>query len=232
MSEQATPRVAILASGGGTTAEAYIRAIHEGVVKAEVGLVIASSFEAGILEKVPYWNRDFGLDIETQIVNELTHPLGAGERGQTDEESSHIAGTVRDRGIGLVALLGYMRIVRGELMEEYGYLPGTHTSLYQARMVNTHPGPLPETADTYGIGTSQRVLDLGLLTSKHTVHVVAPGVDKGPVIVAHDVPVHPHDTARALNNRTQLIEKATIAYALDKFLREQHEYRSSLSERE
>jgi phosphoribosylglycinamide formyltransferase-1 len=230
MSEQAIPRVAILSSGSGTTAEAYVRAIHDGIVKAEVGLVIASSFEAGILEKVPYWNRDFGFDIETQIVNELTHPLGAAERGQTDEESHHIAETVRDRGIGLVALLGYMRIVRGELMEEYGYLPGIHTSLYQARMVNTHPGPLPETADTYGIGTSQRVLDLGLLASKHTVHVVAPGVDKGPVIVAHDVPVHPDDTARTLNGRTQLIEKATIAYALDKFLRDQQEYLSSLSE--
>jgi hypothetical protein len=45
--------------------------------------------------------------------------------------------------------MGYMKMVRGELIEEYGWLPH-FDSIYQARMSNTHPGPLPETVDTYG----------------------------------------------------------------------------------
>jgi phosphoribosylglycinamide formyltransferase-1 len=220
MSEHAIPRVAILGSGEGITAGAYAKAIHDGVVKAEIGLVVASSTEAGIIQRSQDWNRHFGFDTETVVVN--SEP----GRRLSDGASYRIAELTRARSIDLVALLGYMTIVRGTLMEEYGYLPGVHTSLFQARMVNSHPGPLPETANTAGMKTSQRVLDLGLTVSRHSVHVVAPGIDTGPVIVAHDVPVKPGDTKETLNQRTQFIEKATIAYALDKFLREQQEYRS------
>lgn len=225
MSELAhTPRVAILASGGGTTAEAYARAIHEGRAGAEIGVVVASAPDAGILDRVQHWRQDFGFNTEVAVINGLTHPGGAQERGQTDEESEAIATLLTAREIRLVALLGYMRIVRGELIQEFGYLPGVHDSMYQARMLNTHPGPLPQTADTYGVGASARVLELGLSESRHTVHVVSAGIDEGPIVAEHPVAVEEGDIPEELNCRTQVVEKATIAYAIDAFLREQDQY--------
>ena len=108
--------------------------------------------------------------------------------------------------------------MRGSVMDEFGYIPGKHHSTYEARMINTHPGPLPETIDEYGVHASQKVLDLGLTVSRHTVHVVAPRVDEGPVFVEHEIPIYPDDTAESLNQRTQLVEKATIPYAIDSFI--------------
>jgi phosphoribosylglycinamide formyltransferase-1 len=221
MGESYIPKVAILASGSGTTADAYAKAIHNGQVKAEIGLVVSSNAEAGILDKVEWWNQEYGFDVQTAVINGITHSGGQQARGQTLDESEAICELLSVNRVDTVALLGYMRIINGSLIQEYGYLPDKHESKHEGRIVNTHPGPLPETEDTYGINASQKVLDLGLIASRHTVHLVAQGVDRGPIVVEHEVPVKADDTAKILNERTQLVEKATIAYALDKFVREQ-----------
>lgn len=232
MSELHIPRIAILASGSGTTADALARDIHDGKVSAEIGLVIASKPDAGILDKVEKWNSDFGFDVRTAVINGHTHPGFPQERGQTLRESEVICDLVESGRFSLVALLGYMRQVNGVLVDNFGYLPGRYISPYQARMINTHPGELPLTEDTYGVATSAVTLDAyhkGVVKSgKHTVHVVSPGMDKGPVIAEHDVPIKPDDTAKSLNERTQWIEKATIGYATDMFLREQRAWRETM----
>jgi len=227
VSELHIPRVAILASGSGTTAEAYARAIHAGQVSAEIDLVVADKTSAGILERARLWNIRYGWDVETTVISSETHPGGQMGFGQTLEESEAIATLLHERGIRLAVLLGYMKIIHGTLMEEFGYDRQRHSSMYQARMVNTHPGPLPETAKTMGKGAAAKVLELGMPYSEHTVHVVEPDVDAGPTVAAHRVPIKPGDTPETLNERTQLIEKATIAYAVDKFLRDQDAYEAS-----
>lgn len=228
MSELHIPRIAILASGNGTTAEAYARAVYTEAVSAEIGLVVASKADAKILPKVEQWNQEYGFDVKTAVINGETHQAGKNGRGQTLAESEAICALLAENEIGFVALLGYMRIVTGDLAEQYCYLPGVHQSMYQARMINTHPGPLPLTVDTHGDGAAIKVLEAyhrGEITqSKHTVHLVAPSVDEGPVIAEHDVPILPDDTKDTLNERTQWIEKATIAYAIDKFIRDQRAY--------
>ena len=225
MSHQERPRVAILASGGGSTAEAFITATQEGGVDADVSLVICNktSQTAGVYGRVDKLNEKYGLSIPVQHISSLTHPKGAVERGQTDEESAAICEAVTAAGAGLVALMGYMKVVRGELVEEFGYLPH-FSSPFQARMVNTHPGPLPETADTYGLHTSERVLELGMAASRHTVHVVSAGVDKGPIIAEHTVPIYPEDAPQDLLDRVQEIEKAHLPGAIDRFLKAQIDY--------
>ncbi len=232
MSELHVPKIAILASGSGTTADALAHDIHNGKVSAEIGLVIASKHDAGILDKAKKWNEEFGFDVRTKVINQYTHPGFPQERGQTLQEAEVICDLVESGRFSLVALLGYMRQVNGVLVDEYGYLPGTYISPYQARMINTHPGELPLTEDTYGMATSAVTLDAynqGLVTKgKHTVHVVSPGMDKGPVIAEHDVQIKSDDTAESLNERTQWIEKATIGYATDMFLRDQRAWHETM----
>jgi folate-dependent phosphoribosylglycinamide formyltransferase PurN len=46
------PRIAVLASGGGTTVEAFIRAGQRGEINVDVGLVIASRKNAGVFDRI------------------------------------------------------------------------------------------------------------------------------------------------------------------------------------
>jgi phosphoribosylglycinamide formyltransferase-1 len=217
MTDFERPRIAILASGGGTTAEAYFDAIAQGLVDAEVGLVVTNNPDAAVLQRVAKANALFGFDIKTAIINGRTHPEGNLGRGQTVEESMAIADLVDSFGIELVALMGYMKQVNGPLLERYGWKPDS--SIFTSRMLNTHPAPIPETADTFGINASRKVLELGLKESKHTVHVVSAGIDKGPIFAAHTVPVLPRDTPETLFARLQKVEKERLPYDIDAFVR-------------
>lgn len=222
------PSVAILASGGGTTAEAFIHATQDGRVDAEVGLVICNNppEKAGVFDRVAKLRDQYGLDIKTMVISSRTHPAGATGRGQTLEESAAICAEVAAGNFSHVALMGYMKRVLGELVQEYGYLPH-FSSVYQARMSNTHPGPLPETEDTYGIHTQERVLELGLSVSKHTLHLVSTGIDRGPILAEHPLDVQPDHTPQDLFDRVQAVEKAALPDALDRFLKEQEGYNNA-----
>ncbi len=228
MSELHNPTIAILASGSGSTAEAFIHATQDGRVAAEIGLVICNNppEKAGIFGRVDRLNQLYGLSIGAIEISGRTHPDGNVGRGQTLAESAAICERISHAGFAHVALMGYMKMVRGELIEEYGWKP-SFSSIYQARMTNTHPGPLPETEDTYGIHTSERVLELGMSVSRHTVHLVAAGIDRGPKIAEHPVEVLVDDTPQDLFDRVQIVEKAALPYALGKFLREQESYLAS-----
>ena len=231
MSAETHPGVAILASGGGSTAEAFIHATQSDLISAHVSLVICSKprEEAGIWDRVDRLNSDYGLDIPVVHISHKTHPWQPDEvpeRGQTNAESEAIYRAVVASGARIAALMGYMRIVRGTLVEALGWQED-YTSPYQAALINTHPGPLPETADTYGIHASQRVLDLDLAFSAHTMHMVAAGVDTGPIINEALVPVLEGDTADDLFERVQIIEKAQLPAVIDGFLREQELFNRS-----
>ncbi len=69
------PRIAILASGGGTTAEAFIRAGQRGDINVDVGLIIVSRKNAGIFERIESLNKELGLDIRCILINQITQPV-------------------------------------------------------------------------------------------------------------------------------------------------------------
>lgn len=215
----------ILASGGGSAAEALVEATQDGRLAAEVGLVVCSRApdQAGIHARVAGLNARYGLDIETTVINGHTHPVGGGGRGQTLAESDAIAERVRDGGFDHVALVGYMRIVRGALLEQYGFTSKC-SSIHAARMSNTHPGPLPETRNMYGLRTAEHVLELGMRTTRHTLHLVADGVDEGPTLAAHPVEVRSDDTPQTLLDRVLVVERTALPYAIGNFLRAQVAY--------
>lgn len=214
-----TPRIAILASGNGSTAEAFIHATQDGRVNAEVGLVVCNNppGKAGIYNRVAMVNHKYGLDIEMAHISGRTHPDGNVGAGQTLAESAEICRRVTNMGVAHVALMGYLKTVRGELVQDYGHNPSLGF-MWDGRMSNTHTGPLPETEGLYGRAISQRVLDLGLTQSKFTVNLVSEVVDAGPVIAEHPVDVMPGDTATTLMARVQTMEKTMLPLVINDFL--------------
>ena len=85
MVERHRTQVAVLASGGGTTAEALIHATHDGRVKnAEVSLVVCNNprERAGIWGRVDRLNQRYGSEIEIVQMNSIMYPGGSAEREQ------------------------------------------------------------------------------------------------------------------------------------------------------
>jgi phosphoribosylglycinamide formyltransferase-1 len=226
-----TARVAILASGGGTTAEAFIRNSVTEQLDLSTVLVIASKPQAGVIDRIEQLNAELGLTIPCVIISSKTHPISDGEiveQGcQTMAEEQAILDALVAANIDLVALLGYMKKVGSKMVETYGWL-NSYTSNYQARMTNSHPGPLPATAALYGEGVQQRILDLGLVYGTQTLHLVASDYDDGPVLATHDVPVEPNDTAAILFARIQHIEKQHIASDINSFWQQHERHQAAL----
>lgn len=221
------PRIAILASGGGTTAEAFIRASQRGDISCDVGLVICSRKDAGIFQRIADLNAEFGLNIECRLINSTTHPPAAGEdlkRGrQSLAEETAILEALSTGNFDLIAQMGYMKHTGPRIVQAFGW-HSEYTSVYQAMLVNTHPGLLPQTEGMYGDKIQQYVLDNGLEYGGQTLHVVADGYDDGPVIAEHKVPIEPGDTAASLFERVQTVEKQYLPGDIEAFITARRAY--------
>jgi phosphoribosylglycinamide formyltransferase-1 len=215
------PNIAILASGSGTTAEAFIRAGQRGEITSRVSLVIVSRADAGIFERIDNLNKEFGLDIKTLLISNKTHPAADQEQVkvgyQTKAEEAAMLEALSNGNFDLVACMGYMKHVGASIVEKYGWR-ADYTSMYQAMMLNTHPGILPDTAAYYGVRIQQYVLDNGLPYAGQTVHIVSEEYDEGPIIAEHQVPVEPGDTADILFGRVQATEKKHLPGDIEAFV--------------
>jgi phosphoribosylglycinamide formyltransferase-1 len=223
------PRIAILASGEGTTAEALVRAAQTDSKLPQVDLVIVSRRDAGIFQRVENLNREFGLQINCVLINSKTHPIVGEElalRGrQTSAEEAAIIELLNAGNFDAIVLLGYMKLNGPALIHAFGWRP-EYTSPYQARMLNTHPGLLPDTKGFYGVHVQEHVLELGLTEAGQTLQIAAENYDEGPTIAEHRIPVLPDDTPESLFDRVKVIEKQNIAHDIAKFIEERRKYLS------
>lgn len=201
-------RIAILASGEGTTTEAFIRTARLYEMDIEVGLVISNNPEPGVFKRVEQLNQEDGLDIPVEYISAETHPQGAGDKGeQTISESEAILEKINEKDIGLVLLLGYMRKVRGPLLE------------CGPTILNTHPGPLPQTAGMHdGLAIQEYVLKSRLDCSAQTLHVVDEGYDTGSLVATNKVIVSEHDTPPLLYEKVRGTEKRCLPFDVQDYI--------------
>ena len=224
------PRIAVLASGGGTTAEAFIRAGQKGEINVDVGLVIVSRKDAGIFQRIAGLNTEFGLHIDCILINHVTHPAAGAEHvgkgRQTAGEEAAILAALLGGSFDLVTNMGYMKLIGANIVQAFGWLP-EYTSVFQARLVNTHPGLLPDTKAMYGSKIQQYVLDNHLPYGGQTLHAVSEEYDAGPIIAEHKVPVEPGDTVETLFARVQAAEKQYLPRDIEDFIKARQAYQLS-----
>jgi phosphoribosylglycinamide formyltransferase 1 len=175
-------RVAIFLSGRGTNFMAIQEAIRHAAINAEVGLVLSNKEDAPGLLKAKEWG------LETSFLNPKLFA--------TREEYDQAAGReVEKRGIDLICLAGYMKVLTSQFCNAYKY-----------RIVNIHPALLPSFP---GLHVQQKAIDWGVRFSCCTVHFVAAEVDMGPIILQAAVPVLQDDTEETLAARI-LVEEHKI----------------------
>lgn len=114
-----------------------------------------------------------------------------------------VDGALRDRGIEVVCLAGYMRLLTPFLVGRW-----------RGRMLNVHPSLLPAFP---GLHTHERALEAGVRVHGCTVHEVTEVMDEGPILAQAAVPVLPEDTAevlaaRVLRQEHRLYPAAVCAY--------------------
>ncbi|MCK4235691.1 MAG: phosphoribosylglycinamide formyltransferase, partial [Candidatus Krumholzibacteria bacterium] len=111
----------------------------------------------------------------------------------SSEKISRLCG---QRDIELVCLAGFMRIIKGRLIEKYA-----------GRMLNIHPALLPSFKGLHG---QKQALDYGVHYSGCTVHFLDEGIDTGPIIIQRIVPVERDDDEETLSAR--ILKEEHIAY--------------------
>ena len=176
-------RLGVLISGRGSNLQALIDAIATRRLDASIAVVISNRKDAAGLERA----RAAG--IESMV---LSHR----DFASRDDYDRALARELRGRGVGLVCLAGFMRLVGTELIEAF-----------PSRILNIHPSLLPAFP---GLDAQKQAIEHGVTVSGVTVHLVTAELDGGPIVIQRAVPVMPGDTAESLAER--ILEEEHRAY--------------------
>jgi len=187
--------IAVLISGRGSNMTALLEAASDPAYPAEVRLVLSNNPDAPGLELA----RAAGVEALA-----IDHRPFAGDR---EAHERAIDAALRGRGIELVALAGYMRVLTPFLVNAWA-----------GRMLNIHPSLLPLYP---GLHTHRRALKAGDLEAGCTVHLVTEGVDQGPVLAQARVPILPGDDEATLAARVLEAEHQLYPAALADYVRPQ-----------
>ena len=166
--------IGVLASGRGSNFQAIIDNINSGFIKAKISLLITDNPGAYALERA----KNHG--IESLIIQPKEFP-------DKDAYYAHMAKILKNKGVELVILAGFMRVVGNALIKEF-----------KNKTMNIHPALLPSFPGLHG---QKQAVDYGVKISGCTVHFVDEGVDTGPVIIQTAVPVYHDDTEESLSAR-------------------------------
>jgi len=188
-------RAAILISGAGSNMAALVDAAQAPACPFEVAVVLSNRGEAGGLHVA----RSKGVPVA--VVDH--RPFGK------DREAHERAldAVLRDHGVELVVLAGYMRLLTPWLVGRW-----------RDRMLNIHPSLLPKYP---GLDTHARALEAGDLQAGCTVHLVTEGVDEGPILAQAQVPIQPDDTPASLAQRVLAAEHQLYPQAVADFCQTQ-----------
>jgi phosphoribosylglycinamide formyltransferase-1 len=176
--------VGVLISGRGSNLRALIEACADPGYPAEIALVVSSRPDAPGLEVAA------AAGIPAAVIAHSDRRAFA-----ADAEA-----LLRQRGIELVCLAGFMRVLDTNFVEAW-----------RDRMVNIHPSLLPSFR---GLHAQQQALAAGVRFTGCTVHFVRPDLDCGPIIGQAVVPVCPGDDEAGLSARIRRVEHRLYPFAL------------------
>jgi phosphoribosylglycinamide formyltransferase 1 len=185
-------RIGVLGSGSGTNCEAIIEACGRGAIRGQVVIVLGDIADAYILERARKH------DIPAKFIG----PSQFKTKLEPELEQQFVK-ALQEADVQLVALAGYMRVVKPALLNAFA-----------GRILNIHPSLLPAFP---GLRAWEQALTHGVRVTGCTVHFVDEGVDAGPIILQEPVPVFPDDTAEALHRRIQVIEHKLYPEAIRLF---------------
>ncbi|HEX5607279.1 MAG TPA: phosphoribosylglycinamide formyltransferase [Candidatus Binatia bacterium] len=166
--------IAVLISGNGTNLQSIIDAIAANRLDAKIEIVLSNRADAfGLVRAKKH-------GIPNGVLDHKSFP----SREAYDQA---IVDLLRARGVQLVALAGFMRLLSPVLI-----------TAFSNRIMNIHPALLPSFP---GLHVQKKALEHGVRFSGCTVHFVNEECDEGPIIIQAVVPVFTDDTEDELAQR-------------------------------
>ncbi|WP_068614426.1 phosphoribosylglycinamide formyltransferase [Paenibacillus tuaregi] len=174
-------RIAVFASGQGTNFQALVDAAERGQLGgAEIALLVCDKPQAPVVGRAE----------KAGVEQFLFQPKSYASREDYERE---IAAELEKRGIDLIVLAGYMRLITSVLVEPYA-----------GRMINIHPSLLPSFPGVNAIG---QAYDYGVKVTGATVHFVDGGMDTGPIIAQRTVEIYEGESIQSVEDRIHTVEK-------------------------
>lgn len=178
-------KLAILASGNGTNAQAIVEAARDGRLDAEIKVILTNRPESGVIARA----EKLGIPIE------IVPSAGIKDRRQYD---TLVVERLAPYKADAIALAGWMRILSDVFLDAY-----------KNRIINLHPAILPSFTGGTGI---QDAFDYGVKLAGCTVHLVNPVLDGGPIVIQAAVPVK--GTVQELEAQIHKMEHLILPQAL------------------
>lgn len=180
-------KIGILISGRGSNMVAIVDAVASGEIPdSEVAVVISDKADAAGLAKA----RELG--VETVVVK---------RNGRSRvEHDAEIISELTKRGVELVCLAGYMRLLSPSFVQAF-----------PDRIINIHPSLLPAFP---GLEAQRQAFEAGVKVTGCTVHYVDELLDHGEVILQKEVEVLASDTVETLSARILAQEHPLYVEAL------------------
>ena len=196
MSVKTKTRLGFLASGRGSNMQSIIDACKAGRLPAQAVVVISN-------------NRDSGALARSRIEGVAAVHLSSAVCPDPELLDRKITATLREHGVDLVILAGYMKKLGRHLL-----------TAYQGRILNVHPSLLPRHggAGMYGMHVHEAVIAGGDGESGATIHLVEGDYDTGPILAQRKVTVAPADTVETLARKVLAVEHELYVETLGKIL--------------
>lgn len=173
-------KIAVLVSGGGTNLQALIDAQKAGIIKSgEIALVVSNNPNAYAITRASNAN------ISCVIVSKK-------ECGTQQAFEEKIIDVLRENGIDLIVLAGFMSILSADF-----------TSKFPKRIINVHPSLIPSFCGKgfYGLKVHEAALEKGVKVTGATVHYVNEIPDGGEIILQKSVTVKRNETPESLQQK-------------------------------
>ncbi|MDR3620773.1 MAG: phosphoribosylglycinamide formyltransferase [Paludisphaera borealis] len=169
-------RLAVCASGGGTSLQNLLDRIAAGQLDAEVVQVVASRPNIGAIARA----EKAGIPVAVAVSS----------KHAPAEYTAAVFDPIRANKADLVLFAGFLALVD---------IPAD----YEGRVMNIHPALIPSFCGKgyYGQRVHQAAIDYGVKVSGCTVHFADDTYDTGPIILQRSVPVLETDDAHALAAR-------------------------------
>ena len=148
-------QLAVFASGTGTNFDAIARACAEGVIDADVAVMVCDKPGAAVIEKAERYG------VDTFVFSPKNYPSKAAYEMEIVE-------ILDAKKIDLVCLAGYMRIVGPVLL-----------GAYEGRIINIHPSLLPSFKGAHAV---EDAVAYGVKVYGITIHWVNADLDGGKII--------------------------------------------------
>jgi phosphoribosylglycinamide formyltransferase 1 len=179
----------ILGSGSGSNMQAILDAIHAGTLQARIAIVLSDSPDALILQRATNHG------IPTALIDCSPFPQKFPEHIQ-----QATALKLKQAGVDLVCLAGFMRLVKQPLLEAF-----------PSRILNIHPSLLPAFP---GVAAWEQAIHAKADKTGVTVHLVDEGMDTGPILLQESLEILPEETPEQLHTRLQQIEHRIYPQAI------------------